>query len=138
VEQERIGLADQPERRELTSWKEIAHYLGVNVRTAQKWERDRGLPVRRRAGPRGRISADTASVNAWREQRMQTGIREDRICWPLGPALTVEVRFVGSSLKPAHIGLLVEYLNVLTTALFPDTVGTKATTSSRPTLKPAL
>jgi len=40
---------------DLTSWKEIAATLGVNVRTAQKWERERQLPVapfRRRAGER--------------------------------------------------------------------------------------
>jgi hypothetical protein len=32
----------------LTSWKEIGQYLGKGVRTAQRWERESGLPVRRR------------------------------------------------------------------------------------------
>jgi serine/threonine-protein kinase len=31
----------------LASWKEIASYLGVSVRTAQRWERTEGLPARR-------------------------------------------------------------------------------------------
>jgi hypothetical protein len=31
----------------LTSWKEIAQYLGKGVRTVQRWERELGLPVRR-------------------------------------------------------------------------------------------
>jgi hypothetical protein len=31
----------------LTSWKEIACYLGKGVRTVQRWEREMGLPVRR-------------------------------------------------------------------------------------------
>ncbi|HET8667754.1 MAG TPA: hypothetical protein VFM10_07215, partial [Terriglobales bacterium] len=31
----------------LTSWKEIASYLGKGVRTVQRWERELGLPVRR-------------------------------------------------------------------------------------------
>ena len=31
----------------LDGWKEIAAYLGRGVRTAQRWERDLGLPVRR-------------------------------------------------------------------------------------------
>jgi hypothetical protein len=31
----------------LTSWKEIAHYLGKGVRTVQRWEAEFGLPVRR-------------------------------------------------------------------------------------------
>jgi hypothetical protein len=34
----------------LTSWKEIARYLGKGVRTAQRWERHLGLPVRRPIG----------------------------------------------------------------------------------------
>lgn len=33
--------------RGLTSWKEIAAYLGVSVRTAQRWEANEELPVRR-------------------------------------------------------------------------------------------
>ena len=33
-------MADQPAPRELNSWKEIALHLGVNVRSAQKWERE--------------------------------------------------------------------------------------------------
>lgn len=32
----------------LTSWKEISQYLGRGVRTVQRWEREAGLPVRRR------------------------------------------------------------------------------------------
>ncbi len=31
----------------LTSWKEIAAYLGKGVRTVQRWEREMGLPIRR-------------------------------------------------------------------------------------------
>jgi hypothetical protein len=34
----------------LTSWKEIAAYLGKGVRTVQRWESDLGLPVRRPYG----------------------------------------------------------------------------------------
>lgn len=34
----------------LTSWKEIAGYLGKGVRTAQRWEQEFGLPVRRPIG----------------------------------------------------------------------------------------
>ena len=36
----------------LSSWKEVAAYLDVTVRTAQKWERYRGLPVQRLSGNR--------------------------------------------------------------------------------------
>jgi len=49
----------------LSSWKEIAAYLGVNVRTAQKWEVERGLPVRRLPGGRGRVVAMVSDLEAW-------------------------------------------------------------------------
>jgi hypothetical protein len=31
----------------LSSWKEIAAYVGKGVRTVQRWEKEHGLPVRR-------------------------------------------------------------------------------------------
>src|SRR6201986_4373858 len=69
--------------RPLTSWKEIAHYLGVNVRTAQKWERERGLPVRRSDGARSRVNADEAALDTWKSQ-LAAGVRGPDRCysWP--------------------------------------------------------
>ena len=52
--------------RELESWKEIAAYLGVSVRTAQAWEAERGLPVRRLGGRRGRVRITAAEIEAWK------------------------------------------------------------------------
>lgn len=49
----------------LSSWKEIAAYLGVSVRTAQKWEVERGLPVQRVPGGRGRVLVTVDALNAW-------------------------------------------------------------------------
>jgi hypothetical protein len=50
----------------LNSWKEIAEYLGRGLRTAQRWERDLGLPVRR---PRGRMRTAVIAlrweIDAW-------------------------------------------------------------------------
>ena len=43
-EVEREAGPDWPRHR-LESWKEIAAYLGRDVRTAQRWERLGGLPV---------------------------------------------------------------------------------------------
>lgn len=104
---------------QLTSWKEIAHYLGVNVRTAQKWERERGLPVRRVLGPRSRVSADLGTMDAWRNQAAHPAASADRgYRWPLGQGLIVEVRFMGAELAPEHVDLLREYLNLVKTALF--------------------
>jgi len=49
---------------ELRSWKEIASHLDVGVRTAQGWERDRGLPVHRL--PTGRLLAYSEELDAWK------------------------------------------------------------------------
>jgi hypothetical protein len=51
----------------LNSWKEIAKHLGVTVRTAQKWERDRGLPVERLPGSRGPVSISLSDLEKWRQ-----------------------------------------------------------------------
>ena len=107
-----------PTTTRLTSWKEIAHHIGVNVRTAQKWERERGLPVHRAAGARSRVGADASSLDAWKKQQAQLIHHEDRCYrWPLGPGLSVEVRFSGAEVGPAHIDLLREYLDLFKTSL---------------------
>ncbi len=60
------------QRRELNTWKEVAEYLGITVRTAQNWEREQGLPIRRLAGPKARIWAFTDELDAWRENHAAT------------------------------------------------------------------
>jgi len=52
--------------QELQTWKEIADYLSVTTRTAQAWEQDRGLPVRRLPGGRGRVLAYTHEIDEWK------------------------------------------------------------------------
>lgn len=54
-------------RRQLSSWKEIAKHLGVTERTAQNWERGRGLPVHRLPGEKGRVFAWEDELDRWRE-----------------------------------------------------------------------
>ncbi|MBX9601873.1 MAG: hypothetical protein K2X35_12745 [Bryobacteraceae bacterium] len=55
-----------PSTHELCSWKEIASYLGVSVKTAQVWEATRGLPVRRLPGPRGQVRALIPDLEEWK------------------------------------------------------------------------
>jgi hypothetical protein len=56
-------------RRQLSSWKEIAAYLGRDARTAIRWERDRGLPVHRVPGGKGqRVFAYTDELDRWLRQ----------------------------------------------------------------------
>ena len=58
------------ERRELSTWGEIAEHLGVSIRTAQHWEKDKGLPVRRLAGEKGRVWAIPVELDRWREAHL--------------------------------------------------------------------
>lgn len=52
-------------RRTLESWKEIAEYLHVTVRTAQRW-RDEGLPVHYLGtGPKARLVAYSDELDEW-------------------------------------------------------------------------
>ena len=57
----------------LNSWKEIANYLGRGVRTAQRWERQAGLPVRRLNGKsRSAVLAFPADIDAWLHSQAAT------------------------------------------------------------------
>lgn len=50
----------------LDSWKEIADYLGRDVRTAIRWEKERGMPVRRVPGQKGHgVFAVRGEIDAW-------------------------------------------------------------------------
>lgn len=53
---------------ELHSWKEIADYLKTTARTAQRWETERHLPVRRLRGDRGRVVARVAEIEEWKRR----------------------------------------------------------------------
>jgi TolB-like protein/Tfp pilus assembly protein PilF len=56
--------------RRLDSWKEIAVYLGRDVRTVQRWEARDELPVRRLQHSKiGSVFAYTAELDAWRDAR---------------------------------------------------------------------
>lgn len=63
-----MALADIPtdeQSRRLDSWKEIAEYLGRDVRTAARWESE-GLPLHRVPGGKGRsVFGFTHEIDAW-------------------------------------------------------------------------
>ncbi len=70
-----IPLPRQSEVKDrLESWKEIAAYLGREVRTVQGWEKNEGLPVHRHQHARqGSVYAFRAELDAWRESRKSAG-----------------------------------------------------------------
>lgn len=53
----------------LSSWKEIASFLGKGVRTVQRWETSLGLPVHRPSGNRGVILAYPGEIDAWCQEQ---------------------------------------------------------------------
>lgn len=58
----------------LSSWKEIAEFLGKGVRTAQRWERELGLPIRRPPGKDSRVVfALREELTAWVKAQPFTG-----------------------------------------------------------------
>jgi TolB-like protein len=64
--------ADDLREDRLRSWKEIAHYLGVSVRTAQRLERQ-GMPVQRIwLQKRGSVYASLAEISRWVKGRDPT------------------------------------------------------------------
>jgi excisionase family DNA binding protein len=110
-------MSSQSSRR-LTSWKEIAKYLGVNVRTAQKWERTRELPIHRMAGVKSRVTANIGELDSWRQQLTRESAAESRsYSWPLGEGVTVELRFQGAAIRPADVDRLMDYLRIYRTAI---------------------
>src|SRR5512141_3152257 len=56
-----------PDVEVLESWKEISRYLNRDIRTIQRWERERGLPVRRiPGGEKPRVYAIKSELDDWR------------------------------------------------------------------------
>lgn len=86
-------MAESDNRRlnDLTSWKEVADYLGVTDRTAQRWASERGLPVKRLPGGRGRIIANREEVAAWRDATLKHGGRWSNVQFLRRYALTCTV-----------------------------------------------
>ena len=63
--------------RKLSSWKEIATYLGREVRTVQRWEKNADLPVRRLLhAQRGSVFAYTADLDAWLAARSSSPLAD--------------------------------------------------------------
>jgi serine/threonine-protein kinase len=59
-----------PDAQVIDSWKEISRYLNRDVRTLQRWERTRGLPVRRMpGGAKPGVYAVRSELDAWRRTR---------------------------------------------------------------------
>jgi excisionase family DNA binding protein len=69
----------QPNSERFDSWKEIAAYLGRDLRTVRRWEKDKGLPVHRvPGGERRAVFAYRADIDAWlKGQANATSVSEE-------------------------------------------------------------
>ena len=57
-------------QRKLESWKEIAAYLQRDTTTAQRWEKEEGLPIHRHSHKsRSSVYAHPAEIDAWKLSR---------------------------------------------------------------------
>jgi hypothetical protein len=66
----------KPQNAELlTSWKEIAAYVGKGIRTVQRWEVELDLPIRRTHGkaPKAGVMAMRTEIDAWLQARQIGG-----------------------------------------------------------------
>ena len=103
--------------RDLTSWKEIASHLGVNVRTAQRWERERGLPLRRFPGRRGRVAITKTALDVWQRtaKHDSSTSRDGVVCyrWPLSKTVMAELRVTGAPVTITHLQRLRQYLDLV-------------------------
>jgi tetratricopeptide (TPR) repeat protein len=73
----------------LDSWKEIAAFLGRDVRTVQRWEKHAGLPVHRHAESRLRTAfAYRSELDAWWQMQRATIESNPGGEQPQTPALT--------------------------------------------------
>jgi hypothetical protein len=71
---------------ELRGWKAIADYLGTSDRTAQRWERDLGLPVRRGGGAKGTtVVATPQDLDQWRSSPVGVRAESERSADPAKP-----------------------------------------------------
>jgi hypothetical protein len=55
-----------PSADALQSWKEIAGFIGRDERTAMRWAKEKGMPVKRiPGGSRGRVYGTRSEISAW-------------------------------------------------------------------------
>lgn len=108
--------------RDLTTWKAIAEVLETTPRTAQRWAKERGLPVHRLPGGGGRVRASASALEAWLRAATESAVvvRRDEQCsyrWPLTRFVTAELRITGAPLCVEHLHRLRQYLDLVQASL---------------------
>lgn len=124
-------MAEEKARQDLLrSWKEIALYLKVHEKTARRWERERGLPVKRLSGgQRAAVFAYRQEIDDWLRQNQGAEFLDSRetVAGKFFPArgLAEEANSsslqsstdVGSQAVPAGVGRLGYWLDLALSVL---------------------
>jgi hypothetical protein len=96
----------------LDGWKDIASYLGRDVRTVQRWEKSLGLPVQRvQDSKSGSVHAFRSEIDAWRRERGRKISHERSSVVPL-PAKTSE-HTTAEGARSVHPWVLIALLSGL-------------------------
>src|SRR5215475_12748098 len=94
----------------LDSWKEIAAYLGREVRTVQLWEKSEGLPIHRQQhAKQGSVYAFKSELDSWRESRKPVEKSKPPIFMLAGIAAAIAILVAGWFLlrRPAPLSSVV-------------------------------
>ena len=97
-------LEPMNQEHRLNSWKEIGAYLERDARTAQRWEKEEGLPVHRHSHrSRASVFAYPAEIDAWRASRHLVPEAAPRPLWRI-PAFALTLALclitVGNGIRP--------------------------------------
>ena len=100
--QERAGAGDRARNGDkLDSWKEIAAFLGREVRTAQRWEKQEGLPVHRHHHDKlGTVYAYRSELEGWLKQRQQQPAEQIKATAPIAADFSIAVAELTESTCP--------------------------------------
>jgi hypothetical protein len=92
----------------LSGWKEVAQYLKRGVRTAQRWEKELGLPVHRLKTKNGQVLyARRSELDAWiTEHAASLSAMADQDSGPEVPAASGTYTRIGRCWRPTVQGAL--------------------------------
>lgn len=102
-----------PRGERLDSWKAIARHLGRDIRSVQRWERERGLPVHRVPGDKGgAVFAYVRELERWLLSRSSPGPSASaeprsgwkRLAWITAAVLALAVGALAFVLQPFASG----------------------------------
>jgi tetratricopeptide (TPR) repeat protein len=120
-------------REVLQSWKQIAAYLGRDVRTCRRWEEDLGLPIHRLDGsPKARVMAYKDEVDWWLEAKLH---EHDAAPPPRSPSASITI--FGFHVPSSFASFRRWYVLVaFTTVLAVGVLGWRAVNNGRPHFVP--